>query len=55
MAESISLNNINIFQSEEQYLENQANLSTSDINLIPQAELENLSTINVFATAIVTK
>ena len=55
MAESITLNNINIFQSQEQYLESKNSLSISDINLIPQAELENLSTINVFATAIITE
>ncbi len=39
MAESISLNNINIFQSEGQYLENKDSLSASDINLIPQEEI----------------
>lgn len=35
MTESVKLNNINVFESEDQYNENKGTVSANDLNLIP--------------------
>lgn len=49
MTELIKLKNINVFQSEEQYIENEANLNATDLNLIPALTVPSADKLNIDA------